>query len=351
MATPSFGANTSFAGVPSQLVNIINAGFDKTFSDGFAAATPQADFVAKRTAAGKTINLAAALQAAPIGIWRDDKYVHKYNNIATNIPLQPLESTLEVDKYDMMGDVIGIYGDQVKHLGGQAALFTDRTWAIIAQSGYPADYASFWQGKGRDDWTLQGNVTGDNLPLFASNHTFQNSPAPAQSNLVTGSFSDPTTWANAYDLMCGYVGDQNNPLYVEPKSIVYAPSDQYNILNAIDAKFTAPGLGAGGSTSKVATPVVALDNVINRWGLGLKRLNYLNNNPGVAYLIGEVNGVVSSYQYMLEDLHLVPNVDPTSANVFKQHMFQWSVEGMGVVIIPQFFLIIRVSDPNVARNV
>ena len=351
MATPNFGASTAFQGVPSQNYNVVCAGFDKIFSEGFAAAKPQADFVQKRTATGKTVNLVAALQAAPVKIWRDDKYAKRYNNFFVNIPMLPLESTLTIDKYDFMGDVIGAFGDQVKHLGGQAAMFTDRQWAIAVQSGLASDYASFWQGVGGDDWGLNGNVTGDGLPLFHSAHTFANSNTAAQSNMVTGSFSDPTTWANAYDLMQGYIGDQGNPLYVEPKAIVYAPSDQFNILNAIDAKFTAPGLGAGGSTSKVTTNVVALDNVINRWGLELKKLNYLNNNPGVAYLIGEVNGVVSSYEYMLEPLHLVPNIDPTSQRVFNNHEFTWSIEGFGRVIVPQFFTIIRVADPALAKNV
>jgi hypothetical protein len=256
----------------------------------------------------------------------------------------------------MMGDVLGLIGDDVKNLGAQAGLFKDVFWPIAVQSGYPSEYAGYWQGKDAWDMGESGNITGDGLPLFATNHTFGPGATSqtAQSNIVTGSLADPTTWATARSQMQSFTNDQGFPLRVRASGVVYGSPDEFAIYNALKATQTAVGnqlpvIAAGGTGH---TPQIAMTNVIiSMLGVPLYKLDTLDTNPGVAYLIGEIGAVKSSYCYMMEQCHLVPSVDPSGQAAFKDRNFMWSVEGYGRVVCPTFFTIIRVVDPAIAKYV
>ncbi len=346
MATPSYGANALAGGVPNTLINQVNATFDKIFSNAMIAFKPQATFVAQRTSTGKTINLAAALQVPRVRIWKDQKHLNQVGLVAINVPMFPLEASIRIDKYDMMGDAVGLYADSIRALAMKAKSFTDETVANALQSGYGASYTGYWAGT-EYDFGETGNISGDNLSFFNSSHVWPGTNVTAQTNMVTGSLADPSTFGAAVNLMRGFLGNQGQPLQVQPKTLVFGPADEYNVTNAIDAKITAVGFGLGSFNGGTGhTPQVALDNVINRYGLGLCRLDWLQNDPGVAYLLGECGGVGCAYQYMLDPLHLVPSVNPTDKSVFYDREFVWSVEGFGRIVLPWWFTAVRIVAPN-----
>lgn len=133
-------------------------------------------------------------------------------------------------------------------------------------------------------------------------------------------------------------------MWIKPEGILYAPQDEADIATGVEAKLAAVDARPTIASTN-AIPRVSLDNTgINRYGLKLKKLSVLYNNPGVSYLYGTVFGLQPAYQYMLEPLHLVPSVDPTTKNVFFDRKFMWSVEGYGRVICPMWQLLIRVSS-------
>lgn len=189
--------NTFNAGVNSNRLKLINGTFDKSFSKAFNLTQPEAgDIVVQRTSQGEYINMAALLQQPIVRIWKDQKRANSLNYVFTPYTMQPLEATVEIDRFSFKGDVVGLFGDAIMGLGNQAKMFTD--WALRSslQSGFSSDYTSFQSG-GDLDFGASTTIFGDNL--FASNHTYQGSNVAAQSNLVTGEPLRPADVAQCGD--------------------------------------------------------------------------------------------------------------------------------------------------------
>lgn len=350
--------NTLNAGVPSTTINLINAEFEKIFSKALMTVTPDADFVQVRTTRGKYIDLAGLLQTPQVRIWKDQKRFNSMNFVFNPVAMAPLEASIFIDEFDMMGDVVGLYGDAIASLAAQGKFFTDTAFASVVQSGWASEYTNLVQN-GDLDFGPSNTIFGDNVFLSLSGsagassgtgHVYLGTNVAAQPNVVYGELYDPLTWRTAVGLMESYVGDKGTPMKVMPQTVVCTAVDKPDVITGLAAKFAAVDARPT-ITSTDAIPRVSLDNTgINTYGLQIKKVAQLYNNPGVAYLLGQAQGgILPVYQYMLQQLHLTPSVSPTDASVFYNHRFEYSMTGFGRQIIPLWHNIIRIVSPTIAK--
>lgn len=319
------------AGVTSDQLRKINSQFDNIYSLAFKAApVTTGDVVQVKPAKSHYVTMAALTQVPKMQKWLGEKQLKQMATLVQTVRSPDFEATIAIDRNEILSDNVGMYSELPAMLGVQGAKHQDQLFAQTLQCGVSENVGS---GNLFPNESVTTSIA-DGLKIFSTAHTWPG-VSTTQSNVVTGSAINAALVGEACNRMMGFLGDDGQPINVDPFAIVYGPTDQYATLNAIEARLN-PVVGSNAT--------VPLENIIaSSYGLKPVLVRELANEPGVIYLLGTVNGVKPVHLYDFIPPHLVPMVNPESANVFYQKSFVWSLEANRLMVVPLWFLLVRVT--------
>jgi phage major head subunit gpT-like protein len=233
----------------------------------------------------------------------------------------PYEATIEIDKYDIEDDNLGVYKAQAMPMMAEAA--KKHPDLLLA-------YAIFFKNP----------KTFDGKTLFAHDH-----PTFAKS------VSDPQTYDNDYALeltpdnfstiwaaMTSIRGEDGQPLMVLPNRLVVPPQ----------LKLRAEQITKAGTLAQVIMNVAknqnvgaaAVENMLKGWAEPLV-IPELSLMPDTWYLACTTKAVKPFVRQLRSPYTFTPRFDPTDPKVFDQHVFTFGCEGRGAVGTTLPFLIAR----------
>lgn len=233
----------------------------------------------------------------------------------------PFQETVEVDKYDIEDDNLGVYSAQaLPELAQAAKKHPDQ----LITSGLFYSNPKVFDGK----------------TLFATDHpTFAKNAADAQTYkndwtlpLTPDNFN--TVWSNA----ASFTGEDGQPLMVLPNKLVVPPqlklkaeqiTKSSTILQAIQNVAASENVGAAG-----------VDNMLKGWAEPLI-LPELALMPNTWYLACTTRPIKPFVRQLRSPYIFVARFNPDDPAVFEKHLFTFGAEGRGTVGATLPFLISR----------
>lgn len=354
---------TTAAGLSSEIVQELNSDVETIWSTTYLNTPVSSDpFVRVRPVGANTISLAALTQMPLMSKWLGGKQLNTVNTQAVTLRSADYESTVGIERSDFMSDRIGLYADLAFHLGFVGKKHQDYEARKVLQAGYPPTLAAGVAGAAAFKYLAgeagtKSALTGDDL--FSSTHTLDpNAPggisqgpglglttAGNQSNLVSGSFLNAPLVQTGYENMIQFSGDRSQPFNWEPSILVVPPQQLTNARMAVES-YTNPLVSANSSLASTAGSVAAnqtLQNMVASYGLKVQLVRELSNDPNVAYLCGEIQGIKALTYGQFIAPHLIPLVTPESFAVFYHKRFEWSVEDNVLMYCAVWSSIIRIS--------
>ncbi len=247
--------------------------------------------------------------------------VAAHSRVLRNVPY---ESTIELDKFDIADDRMGLFYQGVAMQAASAGKWPDSTLA---------EYIRYAASTTLPDGTL--NLGFDGVPLYSGAHpvlggveggAYSVTGSTTQSNLL---LNTPLTYDNyvvARTTMMSWLGADGLPLNVEPDLIVVPPQLEQMaklILNADFVPSTAGGL-AGGVTAGAAAVTNTYKNTAK-----ILVVPQLASKPQNWWL-HDTKYAIKPYIWQLRDAPVFTMLtNNTDWNVFNLHKFLYGVEARG----------------------
>lgn len=250
----------------------------------------------------------------------------------------PYESTLELDRFDIEDDMMGLYYTAVAMQGASAKKWPD---TVVANFIRQASSSTFTDGSGNQT----SNLGFDQVPLYSTAHpilggvdgaAYTVTGASTQSNLFTGRALTYDNYVYVRTQMMSWVGADGLPLGIEPNVLMVPPALEQQAKLIIEAEYVpstagslANGVTAGASpmtnTYRNSAKVFVnkqLANMPNNWWL------LCTNVVGLKPFIWQLRSAPKFTQL----------TSPTDANNFMAHKFLYGVEARGASAESLWFL-------------
>lgn len=228
------------------------------------------------------------------------------------------EGTVELDRDDIDDDNLGIFSAMtIPDLGNAARKHPDQLLKALIQSGGGVGPTAF-----------------DGKALFADDHPTYAKPAFTQTydNLGLATELDAAGVGSAYAAMSSYIGENGDPLAVQPTHIIVPPQLRRRAQVVMQSTtYALPGaIGTVGSAT--------IDNPLRGW-MDIIVIPELANAPTVWYM-ADLSKPIKPFVYQVRNpAELVARVNPDDPKVFDTDKFTWGVRNRCNVGVSLPFLI------------
>ena len=258
--------------------------------------------------------------------WVDSKHVNNLSAHSKKLIAAEWEDTIGIKRKFIKYDRFEVFNQGIVLLGQRGSKLIDyafqdllRTNPILGNDNLPLYY------DGQPFFSTQHPTTGGDITVQLPT----NVPA-VQSNLALGTPLTHDNFSTAVSTMMSYTDETGRPFDVVPDTLYVGTPLRRVALEIADvsSKIIANVAAAAGSST-----VMVQDNVeAGRVKVVVKP--EMNFSPGQWLLAQTKRGVGSVAPFVygeLEKPHIIPMIDPQSANVFMHGEYLWSGEAMGEI--------------------
>lgn len=281
-------------------------GYHKTFVDRLGKAASVHKRIATVVETDNIIDRQVWLTGMPkMRKWLGDKVLHKLRAESHPIITSPYEASIEVPKFDVMNDKLGLYRPKID---GMADAYD---WALD-------ELAIGMLAAGVQGVAL--GATYDNQNLIDTDHTALSGGGPAQSNKVTGAFS-ATTYNTGWTRLLGLADENGIPVNVAGRrmTLLVGPAWREVARNLVDQ---ATGTGGvenmdRGTADLIVTPWIRAGTIkVNGVAVTLTGLEW--------FLLPSDSSSILIHVKRTPDFYSVD--DPNQEFVFRTGKFLYGIE-------------------------
>ena len=203
-------------------------GFHKTFHDRLAAGQPIANRIATIVDTDQLVDRQVWLTKNPkMRQWLGDKVLNKFRSESHPIVTSPYESSVEVPKFDMENDRLGLYRPRIATMADSFGIALDELVIGMLVAGV-------------NGISLGSTYDGQNL--IDTDHTALSGGGTAQSNRVTGALS-ATTYNTAWTRLLSLVDENGTPVNGAGRrmTLLVGPANREVARDIIDQQTQANG--------------------------------------------------------------------------------------------------------------
>lgn len=246
--------------------------------------------------------------------WIGPRVVQNLAEHDYQVPNKPYEATVELSKFDIEDDILGVFrGMTIPQLAFAAKKLPDRNLKALIQS------------------STQGF---DGVSLFNDSHPTFAPPQFTQTydNLHTQDLDGDGVQA-VYAAMASFTGEDGNPLGIVPNLLIVPPQlarNAYVVANS--TTYAIPGVTTGLS--------VAVDNPL-RGMFDVLMVPELANEPNNWYMADTTKPIKPFVRQIRQAANFVSRDNPEDPKVFDQAVFTYGVDAREAMAITLPFLIAK----------
>lgn len=291
---------------PQNLQALFNA-YDLSFQQGANAELQTfVDKVSTRRPSSTRQNTYAWMAKLPtLREWVGERVLNAISSYSYTIVNKDFELTMELDRNDILDDTYGLFNPIAEDMGRAAKLWPDQQIVKLVQAG-------------------ETSLCYDGQNFFDVDHPVDKyTPAlGVQKNLFKGLPLTPDNYSNVRTAMMSYVGEDGQPLGVNPKLLVVPPQLEQRALQILHADFIAP-------TNYAGQPQVGTNTNVLKGTADVLVIPQLANDPNAWYLL-DVSRAIRPFIFQLRSAPMfVQFTDPKSENVFRRKKFIYGVDARG----------------------
>lgn len=248
-------------------------GFNKFFKDALASAPTYFDpLMSDRTSDGELENYGWLAKIPLFRQWVGERVWNNLDAYVQTLINLPFEDGVEVDKYKIADDKLGIYQDSFKMLGLAAKQLWDVQAAIALQAGGAV------------------NVY-DAQPFFSATHPINpfNAASANQANNYTSTALTAANYRAVRQAMMALVGEDGAPLGIIPDTLVVGPALEGTGKDIVEADLLNVALAngmAGTNVNKGTSKLMVIPRLVGTTTVpaGLPGAGTVVNNDTTWYL-------------------------------------------------------------------
>jgi phage major head subunit gpT-like protein len=306
--------------ITAEALDAIRVTFSDVFAKAYEAAESWKDKIATTVQSTTRSNVYGfrALQMR-LRKWVGPRVAQNLSEHKYTLENVPYEGTIEVDKFDIEDDNLGMYvGTEIPDLAQAKKKHPDQILVEVLQANPDGfDEVAFFDGTHPNF-----NATGVGATTYSNDET----------NALDGDGFDA-----AYAQMVSIVGENGQPLGVKPNRLFVPPQLKRKALVLMQSTtYAQPGeAGANGAV---------VDNVLKGW-CEVVVMEELANEPNVWYLADCSKAIKPLLYQLREDGPLVARDNPQDPKVFDQAIFTYGTHMRDAAGVTLPFLIQRNTIP------
>lgn len=235
------------------------------------------------------------------------------------VDMIPYESTLDIDRFTLDDDKMGVFYRQLPDMARQAQRWPDYELRdLIENAGVQATTARQLSLDGLTHWN-----TAHPLDVYnASAGTYSNDTTGGQpiGGVTVGGALGEASLATVWEYMQTIKGEDGERLGIKGNRLMHPPTMRVLVELLMKSMFFAPPAWGGFVTA--ASQVGAADNPLKRLGIDPLQNDYLNSNTKW-YLLDTTRAYKPFLWINREAVRLVPRTSESDPAMFDRHMMQW----------------------------
>jgi phage major head subunit gpT-like protein len=259
-----------------------------------------------------------------------------HSRTATNLPF---ELTLELDKFDIEDDQLGLFTFGVQNMGMQAAKWPDQQiakWLTTTTTGQGNEGASITNSfDGVPQFSTAHPLLGGDVVGQANGGQGGNlNTSGTQSNLAVSTALNFDNYVAARTTMMSWLGADGQPLNINPNLLVVPPALESTARAILNSDYLPSTSGQGFTTA----PGQATMTNTYKGSAQLLVVPELATKPANWYLF-DTTKVVKPFIWMLRTAPIfTARTAPTDPVVFDTHKFKYGIEARGTALESLWFL-------------
>jgi phage major head subunit gpT-like protein len=263
--------------------------------------------------------------------WLGERVVNAAATHSRTVTNKPFELTLDLDKFDIEDDQLGLFAFGVMSMGQQASKWPDQQIARWMRS--EASTVNGFDGVPQFSTAhpiLGGDVVGSAAGGFGG---VTGIPA-TQSNLALSTALTYDNYGTARAAMQSFRGADGQPLGVNPTLLVVPPQLEPTAKMIVENDYVPSTTGTGSSTAPGQAPM----NNVFKGTTKVMVIPELADKPTNWWLL-DTSKVVKPFLWQLRTAPVfTPRTSPTDPIVFDTHKYRYGIEARGVAAETLWFL-------------